>query len=212
VKEDKKKERGEVSRRDFLVGAGAVVVGGAIGAGITYPLVAGKGDGEVVTTTKTVSVPTTVTTTVGDGATATVTTTVGGDGATVTKTVTTTVGGDGVVPPALEPEKTCYQLLCTDMAVDYKNDRIVRIRPFYYNEKYPDLQPWSITARGKTFNIPLKTPVATYNIGYKRRVYSNNRILYPLKRVDWEPGGDPAKIGPEPGYQQVQEDLLGRGR
>jgi len=37
VKEDKdKKERGEVSRRDFLVGAGAVVVGGAIGAGIAY--------------------------------------------------------------------------------------------------------------------------------------------------------------------------------
>jgi hypothetical protein len=35
-------EKGEVSRRDFLVGAGAVVVGGAIGAGITYPLLAGK--------------------------------------------------------------------------------------------------------------------------------------------------------------------------
>ncbi len=34
MKEDKEKEKGEVSRRDFLVGAGAVVVGGAIGAGI----------------------------------------------------------------------------------------------------------------------------------------------------------------------------------
>ncbi len=195
--EDKKKEKGEVSRRDFLVGAGAVVVGGAIGAGITYPLVSG-GDGEVSTVTKTVSVPTTVTKTVGDGATATVTdtvtTTVGGDGATVTKTVTTTAPGDGVAWPYLEPEETCYKLQLTDQAVDYKNGKIVRIRPYYYNEKYPDLKPWSITARGKTFTIPMKTPVATYNIAYKRRVYSPNRILYPLKRVDWEPGGDPAKI------------------
>ena len=40
---DKDRERGGVSRRDFLVGAGALVVGGAIGAGITYPLAACKG-------------------------------------------------------------------------------------------------------------------------------------------------------------------------
>ena len=33
-----KKERGEISRRDLLIGAGAVVIGGAIGAGITYPI------------------------------------------------------------------------------------------------------------------------------------------------------------------------------
>jgi len=32
--------KGEVSRRDFLAGTGAIVIGGAIGAGITYPLVA----------------------------------------------------------------------------------------------------------------------------------------------------------------------------
>ena len=41
-KDKNKSERGEFSRRDFLIGAGAVVVGGAIGAGITYPLVSGK--------------------------------------------------------------------------------------------------------------------------------------------------------------------------
>jgi len=108
MKEDKKKERGEVSRRDFLVGAGAVVVGGAIGAAITYPLVKGDG-GEVTTVTSVKTVPTTVVSTVG-GAGQTVTTTVGG-GATVTvpggtKTVTTTVGNGGAVPPYLEPEIT----------------------------------------------------------------------------------------------------------
>jgi len=35
-------EKGQVSRRDFLMGAGAFVIGGAIGAGITYPLAACK--------------------------------------------------------------------------------------------------------------------------------------------------------------------------
>jgi len=112
VKEDKdKKEKGEVSRRDFLVGAGAVVVGGAIGAGITYPLV--KGDGEVVTTTKISTVPTTVTTTAGaTTVTATTTETVGA-GQTVTTTVPggtktiTTTEGEGV-EPAFEPEETVY--------------------------------------------------------------------------------------------------------
>jgi hypothetical protein len=103
VKEEKdKKERGEVSRRDFLVGAGAVVVGGAIGAGITYPLVSGKG-GEVTTVTSVKTVPTTVTTTAGA---ATVTKTVG-DGATATVTTTKTVG-DGGVEPWQEPEETHY--------------------------------------------------------------------------------------------------------
>ena len=59
-------EKGEISRRDFLIGAGSVVVGGAIGAGITYPLVAGKEveKTKTVEITKTVEVPTTVTTTV----------------------------------------------------------------------------------------------------------------------------------------------------
>ena len=93
-------EKGEVSRRDFLVGAGAVVVGGAIGAGITYPLVSGKGGGEVTTVTSVKTVPTTVTSTVGGGAT--VTTTLPGS----TKTVTTTAGGG--VEPWQEPEETHY--------------------------------------------------------------------------------------------------------
>jgi len=40
--EKDKREKGEVSRRDFLAGTGAIVIGGVIGAGITYPLVARK--------------------------------------------------------------------------------------------------------------------------------------------------------------------------
>jgi hypothetical protein len=95
-KEKDKIERGEVSRRDFLIGAGSVVVGGAIGAGITYPLVAGK-EGEV--TTKTVEVTKTVT-----GPATTVTSTVGAE--TVTETTTKTVGAETVTSTVPGPTKT----------------------------------------------------------------------------------------------------------
>ncbi len=42
-----------------------------------------------------------------------------------------------------------------------------------------------------------KTLATPLGLSYKKRVYSPNRIRYPLKRVDWEPGGDPAKINPQ---------------
>jgi len=203
-KDKDKKERGEVSRRDFLIGAGAVVVGGAVGAGITYPLVAGKGDGGVVTTTKvsTVTVPTTVTSTVGAGETVTVTSTAGG-GETVTETVTSTVPGDGgAVEPALEPEETFYMAMERGgpACCDTKGGRIVRVRPLHYDAQYDNehINPWTYTFAGNTTSCPTKSLFQTaVDVGYKKRVYSTNRIKYPLKRVDWEPGGDTAKINSE---------------
>ena len=73
--------------------------------------------------------------------------------------------------------------------VDCKDDKIVRIRPFHYDWKY-DVEPWSITARGKTFNAGKKAPIPPYTLAYKNRINSPNRVLYPLKRVDWDPDGE----------------------
>ncbi len=53
MSEKDKKESGEVSRRQFLTGAGLIVGGAAIGAGIAYPL-ASDGDGGTITETVTV--------------------------------------------------------------------------------------------------------------------------------------------------------------
>ncbi|MFC1875430.1 molybdopterin-dependent oxidoreductase [Chloroflexota bacterium] len=201
MKKDKDKERGEVSRRDFLVGTGAIVTG-IVGAG----MLAGCGGGtETVTTTKTVSVPTTVTTTktVGDGGAVTVTdtvTTTVGAGETVTKTVpgptvTTTVGGDGALEPWQEPETTVYKANIYDVsAFDTKHGKVIRGRPVHFDAIQPELEPFKITARGKTLNLPAGSVSAVMNLLYKKRAYSPNKILYPLKRVDWEPGGDPAKM------------------
>jgi trimethylamine-N-oxide reductase (cytochrome c) len=196
------KEQSGVSRRDFLVGAGTVVVGGAIGAG----LLSSCGEGETVTTT--VEKTKTVTTTLagGTGATVTKTETVAGPGgATVTRT-TTLEGPGGAVEPWQEPETSSIHMHC--MAgfgsggelgeMDIKNGKIVRIRPLHLDKSYSlsELAPsiWTFEARGKTYTPPLKGLLSYFACSYKKHVYGPNRIKYPLQRVDWEPGGDPAKI------------------
>ena len=75
--------------------------------------------------------------------------------------------------------------------VDVKDNKIVRIRPLHYDWKYrpEEFNPWRFEARGKRFVPPLKSPLPPHSIAYKKRIYSPNRILYPLKRVDWDPKG-----------------------
>ncbi len=213
MKEDKakqptnenKKQNGEVSRRDFLVGAGTVVIGGAIGAGV----LTGCG-GEEKTVTTTVEKTKTVTTTLGEGATATVTstTTVGGDGATVTETVTSTVTNGESSEPAFEDEKTFITLpgsnQNTACAIDVKHNKIVRVRALHFDEQYSAdelaASKWKYTGKNRktgeemTFEARDQSDPSYLQYGFKKRIYSPNRILYPLKRVDWEPGGDPAKV------------------
>ncbi|MDR2487860.1 MAG: molybdopterin-dependent oxidoreductase, partial [Clostridiales Family XIII bacterium] len=76
--------------------------------------------------------------------------------------------------------------------VDTHEGRIVRIRPLHY-EDYTDwerLNPWSIEARGSSFGPPRHSVPAPFYLSYKKRVYSENRVRYPLKRVDFDPAGE----------------------
>jgi len=77
-------------------------------------------------------------------------------------------------------------------AIDVRDGRIVRIRPYHYDEKYAreDINPWKIEKNGKTLKPLMKSQIAPYQLAYKKRVYSPNRIKYPLKRVDWDPEGE----------------------
>ena len=76
--------------------------------------------------------------------------------------------------------------------VDTSDDKIVRIRPYYYDEwiEANDVEPWKIEARGKSFGPPNRSPYSFVGQAYKKRVYSANRVSYPLKRVDWDPKGE----------------------
>ncbi len=76
--------------------------------------------------------------------------------------------------------------------VDTQNGHIVRIRPLHFDWKYQpeEYRPWQIKARGKVFEPGSKTLLPPFSLGYKKRVYSPNRIRYPLKRIDWDPNGN----------------------
>ena len=76
--------------------------------------------------------------------------------------------------------------------VDVKDGKIARIRPLRIDEKYTvdEINPWKIEVRGHTLESGLQAWIPPLSVGYKKRVYSNNRVLYPLKRVDWDPNGE----------------------
>ncbi len=76
--------------------------------------------------------------------------------------------------------------------VDVRDGKILRIRPMKYDDvsTSDERNEWSFKARGKTFNPGDKTLLPPLSIAYKKRIYSENRILYPLKRVDWDPHGE----------------------
>jgi trimethylamine-N-oxide reductase (cytochrome c) len=79
--------------------------------------------------------------------------------------------------------------------VDVKDGRIVRVRPLHYGENYtPEkLREWSYEKDGKVFRPGFKSLLPPFNLSYKHRAYSPNRVPFPMIREDWQPGGDPAK-------------------
>jgi molybdopterin guanine dinucleotide-containing S/N-oxide reductase-like protein len=76
--------------------------------------------------------------------------------------------------------------------VDVKDGKIVRIRPMRYGWKYKkeDVRQWKMSKNGKSLEPDWKSLPGPFSLSYKKRVYSANRIQYPLKRVDWDPNGE----------------------
>ncbi len=76
--------------------------------------------------------------------------------------------------------------------VDVKDGRIVRIRPMRYGWKYnkEEVRQWRMSKNGKSIEPTWKSLPGPFSLAYKKRVYSANRIAYPLKRVDWDPEGE----------------------
>ena len=69
-----------------------------------------------------------------------------------------------------------------------KDDKIIRITPIEFDETDP--KPWTIRARGQEFTPPRKTTLAPHGMNWKSMVYSPDRLLYPMKRVDFDPNGE----------------------
>jgi molybdopterin guanine dinucleotide-containing S/N-oxide reductase-like protein len=69
-----------------------------------------------------------------------------------------------------------------------KEGKIIRITPMDLDNS--DAPTWSIKARGHTFTPPRRATVSPHAIASKSMVYSKDRLLYPLKRVDFDPNGE----------------------
>ncbi len=77
--------------------------------------------------------------------------------------------------------------------IDEDQGKILRIRPFRFDDEY-DAATISTHGRSRRGGIrssrASRCSAAPCRLGYKKRVYSKNRIPYPLKRVDWDPNGE----------------------
>ncbi|MFP3209746.1 MAG: hypothetical protein RXR82_08740, partial [Nitrososphaeria archaeon] len=66
-----------------------------------------------------------------------------------------------------------------------KGGKIVRIEPLKLSPEDPE--SWTIEARGRRFSPPRKVLTSAYVLAERARVYSPKRVLYPMKRVDFDP-------------------------
>ncbi len=86
-----------------------------------------------------------------------------------------------------------------------KDGRILRVTPLEMD--CADPADWEIEARGRRFRPQRRALVAPHALTLKSLVYSDKRILYPMKRVDFDPDGErnPQNRG-KSGYVRISWD------
>ena len=86
-----------------------------------------------------------------------------------------------------------------------KDGRIIRMTPIEIDDD--DAASWTIRARGRTFTPVRRGMINPHAQCLKSLVYSEKRILKPLKRVDFDPGGkrNPQNRGVS-GYEPIAWD------
>ncbi len=89
--------------------------------------------------------------------------------------------------------------------VDTKDDKIIRMMPIDFDDSDP--APWTIKARGMEFTPPRRTTLAPHGQNAKSIVYSPDRLLYPMKRVDFDPNGERnTQNRGKSGYERISWD------
>ena len=69
-----------------------------------------------------------------------------------------------------------------------KDGRIIRTTPIDFDEK--DASGWTIEARGKSFTPRRQATLSNHALSLKSLAYSDDRLLRPMKRVDFDPNGE----------------------
>ncbi len=94
---------------------------------------------------------------------------------------------------------------CTNegpISVTVTDGKVTRVQPLIMQEE--DFKPWTIEADGKKYSPPLKANLAPFVHAERTRLYSADRIKYPMKRVDFDPNGErnPQNRG-KSGYERI---------
>lgn len=86
-----------------------------------------------------------------------------------------------------------------------RDGRILRTTPIEFTDA--DAASWTVRARGREFKPWRKTTAAPHALAFKSLVHSDKRLLYPMKRVDFDPDGarNPHNRGIS-GYERISWD------
>jgi trimethylamine-N-oxide reductase (cytochrome c) len=79
---------------------------------------------------------------------------------------------------------------CTNegpISVYVRDGKVVRIRPLQVDIK--EFKPWTIKSGGRAYSPPKKFNIAPFVFAERDRLYSEDRIKYPMKRKDFDPNG-----------------------
>jgi len=91
------------------------------------------------------------------------------------------------------------------ISVYVEDGKVVRVRPLQVREE--DYKPWVIEAEGKKYSPPKALRISPPVHAERNRLTSENRILYPMKRVDFDPSGERNQQNRgKSGYQRISWD------
>ncbi len=87
-----------------------------------------------------------------------------------------------------------------------EDGKIKRVRNWAFGDD-EEVPTWTIEARGRKFSAPRRSTLAPYHQAERMRIYSEDRINYPLKRIGFNPKGErnPETRG-KVGYERISWD------
>jgi trimethylamine-N-oxide reductase (cytochrome c) len=91
------------------------------------------------------------------------------------------------------------------MFVTEKDGKVIRVEPMQFDPE--EVDSWEVSHNGKTYTPPLTQPMLPWGHAFKQVMFSENRVNYPMKRVDWNPDGErnPQNRGVS-GYERISWD------
>ena len=89
-----------------------------------------------------------------------------------------------------------------------RDGRIIRVRPLIFGPQDEGSKSWSIQVGDEKFAPPRRSTPSNFTLASRRRVYAESRLLYPMKREDFDPNSTDRKTDRrgKSGYVRISWD------